>query len=367
MMQHISRMKGNGMRHLRNHKHTNITSNKSQKSAPQLQVEHPILAVMKLGGWELNGSVFRRKSNETEITPWGWKSWNYCICSQCTDAGGRWHGWRADRFVRYPFQSRLIDRYYAPIHLSVPALASIIRQAQQDTTTLNKVAFPHLLHQTWSSHQLPDVFETWSRSWLLQNPSWQYRLWNDTESRQFISDQYSWFLPFYDEYNVIIKRVDAMRIFWMYHFGGVYADLDVVCLRSFEQLLKVHQDVDVLLGSLDVSGVSVEERVPNALIISKPRAQFWLFAMAELVRRVNCANPEFDTGPKLLTSLVRAYGNAQRVRVLNASYFFPINWGNAKWTKIKHEDRKKSRFAYNDSFAFTVTYWTHTWKTWKRH
>ena len=92
-----------------------------------------------------------------------------------------------------------------------------------------------------------------------------------------------------------IKRADAVRIFYMYHFGGIYADLDSVCLRPFETLFAEHRErADVLLGRLKgvdaasladsvplrlresgPSTMAARQGVPNAIMVSKPRARFW--------------------------------------------------------------------------------------------
>lgn len=48
---------------------------------------------------------------------------------------------------------------------------------------------------------------------------WHYWLWDDEENRAFLACHYvyEWFSPHYDEYDHFIKRVDAVRIFYLYH------------------------------------------------------------------------------------------------------------------------------------------------------
>ncbi len=36
---------------------------------------------------------------------------------------------------------------------------------------------PHLLHQTWDSHEVPATFAQWIRSWTKIHPHWEYWLW----------------------------------------------------------------------------------------------------------------------------------------------------------------------------------------------
>lgn len=62
-------------------------------------------------------------------------------------------------------------------------------------------------------------------------------LWTDASSREFIAEHYSWFLDTFDSYTYPIQRADAIRYFVLYHFGGVYIDLDIGCLRRVDPLL----------------------------------------------------------------------------------------------------------------------------------
>ncbi|KAH8711956.1 nucleotide-diphospho-sugar transferase [Phaeosphaeriaceae sp. PMI808] len=69
------------------------------------------------------------------------------------------------------------------------------------------------------------------------NPSYEIRLWNATSAREFLSSEYAWFLPVYDGYRYPIQRIDALKYFVLYHYGGVYMDLDISCRRPLDPLL----------------------------------------------------------------------------------------------------------------------------------
>jgi hypothetical protein len=68
------------------------------------------------------------------------------------------------------------------------------------------------------------------------NPS-EYMLWTDASSRDFIAEHYPWFLQTFDNYRYPIQRADAIRYFVLYHYGGIYMDLDIGCRRSIDPLL----------------------------------------------------------------------------------------------------------------------------------
>lgn len=109
------------------------------------------------------------------------------------------------------------------------------------TTQPHPQCFTRMIHQSWKNSDVPPYMREWSHSWRRRNRHFEYRLWTDEDNRAFIQQHYPWFLPVYDAYGPVdrgIKRADAVRIFYMWHFGGVYADLDSVCLRPFESLFQ---------------------------------------------------------------------------------------------------------------------------------
>jgi mannosyltransferase OCH1-like enzyme len=51
-----------------------------------------------------------------------------------------------------------------------------------------------------------------------------------------VHDTYPRLWPLYRRYPEQIQRVDAARYMLLHHYGGVYADLDIECLRPFDDL-----------------------------------------------------------------------------------------------------------------------------------
>ncbi len=263
-----------------------------------------------------------------------------------------------------PWLPELWNRYYIP--RAVPGLDDLFRVPLR-----RRRAFPRLIHQSYKTAVLPPFFTAWRQSWFDENPQYEYRFWTDDDNRAFIQKEYPWFLAYYDEYNMPIKRADAMRIFYLYHYGGIYADMDMVCVRGFDSLFHAHPGADVILGE-----VSVYEPVGNALIVSRPRASFWLHAMRALVRRMNCYKPEFDTGPWMMDYVLRKQGDP-RVVVLPSTYFYPVDWGSTvsgmsvPWYRLRYWKKRDPNF-FNASFVrlvgsnltYTGTSWAHTWKGW---
>eukprot|EP00041_Stephanoeca_diplocostata_P015820 m.303534 g.303534 ORF g.303534 m.303534 type:complete len:222 (-) comp20168_c0_seq2:813-1478(-) len=107
----------------------------------------------------------------------------------------------------------------------------------------SRANIPRIVHQEWKSHSLYPNQRKWREKCQLINPGWEFRLYNDSENRALLEEHFPWFLPTYDNYPNTINRVDAIRIFYLAKFGGIYMDLDYTCLRPFDDLLKDSQFV----------------------------------------------------------------------------------------------------------------------------
>ena len=122
-------------------------------------------------------------------------------------------------------------------------------------------------------------------------------LWTDADSREFIAKEYPWFLDTFDAYTYPIQRADAIRYFILYHYGGVYLDLDVGCQRPLDRLL-VHP---VILPKTIPVGVS------NDLMFAEKGHPFMAQTIHNLITFdhswvLNYPTVMFSTGPMFLSA-----------------------------------------------------------------
>ncbi|OAQ57479.2 glycosyltransferase [Pochonia chlamydosporia 170] len=99
---------------------------------------------------------------------------------------------------------------------------------------------PRIIHQTFSNNSVP---ENWAHAYyscqeIHKVGNWTHIHWTDDTSRAFLKESYPWFLQVYDRYPYAIQRADAIRYFVLYHFGGIYLDLDIGCRRPPTPLLQ---------------------------------------------------------------------------------------------------------------------------------
>lgn len=96
--------------------------------------------------------------------------------------------------------------------------------------------FPKII---WQTHELPyeqlpnfqkDIIETWKHL----NPGWEHR-YVDAEERSKQVKEYDSLLHSYYLSLGEIHQADIWRLVATYKHGGVYADMDSVCIKSIEK------------------------------------------------------------------------------------------------------------------------------------
>ena len=75
----------------------------------------------------------------------------------------------------------------------------------------------------------------WREECKMLNPCWEFRLWTDGDNLDLVKMSFPELLPTYEGYDVNIKRIDAARYMMLYKYGGVYMDMDLACLRGFNE------------------------------------------------------------------------------------------------------------------------------------
>lgn len=254
---------------------------------------------------------------------------------------------------------------------------------------------PRIIFQTWKTRgDLPANYTYWSATFRYLNPDYEHLLWDDLDNREFIASDFPWFLRYYDGYPREIFRADIVRLFFLYRFGGLYADLDTECLRPLDTVLSGAQ---VILGRMG-DDPHFAHSVPNAMMASAPRQLFWPLAIAMAIERfercgdadtMRALGPEALTGPILVKDAFDFYcandegavrrraarvlqwlggeAIAGKLMLLEPTAWYPLDWNNAIHDLFRREMLAK-HFIPTPELArrlfpksSLVTYWTHSW------
>jgi inositol phosphorylceramide mannosyltransferase catalytic subunit len=181
------------------------------------------------------------------------------------------------------------------------------------------------IHQMWKTPKLPAGVKTYQLSWKKHHPNWAYVFWTDSAIQEFLSTEFSWFLPIYNTYPYDIQRVDAARYFILYTFGGIYADIDY----------EVFAPVDECCKSYDVALINKFNRtVSNFLMYSEMRSRFFYHVIGRLeiahqhtnYAALACQDAVFQTtGPTFLTDCLLSFVDRRSVGEFDHREFDPYN------------------------------------------
>jgi hypothetical protein len=127
-------------------------------------------------------------------------------------------------------------------------------------------AIPLILHQIWyqGESQLPDKYRRYRASWQRHHPAWRCILWDAASLRAHVATYCPDFLPIYDGFGRDIQRMDSARYCLLDTVGGLYADMDIECLRPVDELLSGRELI-----------LSETDGYNNALMGSTPGHALW--------------------------------------------------------------------------------------------
>ena len=103
---------------------------------------------------------------------------------------------------------------------------------------------PKIIHQTWKTEELPPIMKYIyaENVKLLKSKGYEFKLWSDKEITDLINSYYPDFFEIYSFARTGVQRGDISRIIILYHYGGIYIDLDVLVMRDFAELLDMSKD-----------------------------------------------------------------------------------------------------------------------------
>jgi mannosyltransferase OCH1-like enzyme len=111
--------------------------------------------------------------------------------------------------------------------------------------------FPKLIWQTYKSEtELPSESGNCIRSWLDQNPTWEHHFCSDEDILEFFSTFYEGrLLDLYQAMPLGVMKADLWRYAVIHEFGGIYADIDTVCLAPLDEWLDLEHGKGLQVAS----------------------------------------------------------------------------------------------------------------------
>lgn len=148
-------------------------------------------------------------------------------------------------------------------------------------------AFPKIIWQThkWEYKDLPEIYKKTSKTWQVMNPDWEYRYVPNDQMRQYLEHLDSpALLRFFDSKQDILTKSDIWREAMVYEYGGLWADLDSVCMFPIDRIVEKNKDKEMICSypfpkfqmdeNNNYSGLGLEESLQR--LLSGKEFGYWI-------------------------------------------------------------------------------------------
>lgn len=198
------------------------------------------------------------------------------------------------------------------------------------------ICVPKIIHQLWKDNNIPEHLRLMQKSVLNNHPTYEYKLWTDELLIEFIRQFYPNILDYYQTgIEHIIQQIDFVRLLLLYHYGGVYIDIDSFCINPVDDILnypcsfintKKHEAFSDNYYPLVLNNAFIAAEKDNHFI------QQILIHIIEYNDPVNykeyCSfNPAYtkilkSAGPLCITDVYLNYSFKSCINLLSSDYYF---------------------------------------------
>ena len=225
---------------------------------------------------------------------------------------------------------------------------------------------PKIIHQIWfqeKTHQklcidnlsVPLKIKKNIREIIKLNSEYKYYLWNKEKIINLIKNYYPKYYQLYLDCKYMIQRIDLAKYLIIYHYGGIYIDIDCKPIKSFDNFFSKFNDHKLLFVSKTPRFNNLENYfvklvydfktdnyfINNGIIISPKNHHFLKYLLNRIDTYFYKNNDKlyiskiFNTfGPSTFTNLILEHKND--IMILDNKYFEPC-YGKDITCKISEE------------------------------
>lgn len=146
---------------------------------------------------------------------------------------------------------------------------------EKDLVLNNKIYKLNNFVQTY--HSIDNIVKTSKDSYLNYNSFLNYNFFNNERCKKFILNNFdNDLLTVYNKIKPKAFKADLFRYCYLYIRGGIYADIDTICLNNLDEILNINNDIVLVRERTNIPGFF------QAFIISKPKQKLFLNAINKI-------------------------------------------------------------------------------------
>jgi hypothetical protein len=142
---------------------------------------------------------------------------------------------------------------------------------------------PKLIFQTWVKKIVSEEFQKIINTWKDNNKDYKYSLYDNSECDEFIKNNFP--NDVYVAYNKIIPgayKADLWRYCILYKYGGIYADIDTLCIGKIDDFLD--EDIEYAVSiDFNTNAKEGKHNLFNTFIAIIPNSEIMLNCIKRIV------------------------------------------------------------------------------------
>jgi mannosyltransferase OCH1-like enzyme len=215
---------------------------------------------------------------------------------------------------------------------------------------------PPIIHFIWLGSSVPEKVKAAIESWRNKHSGWEIMIWTDSEVNHFHWSCDHSQLGF-EQADTWAEKADILRLELLYQFGGIYSDTDVLCFKSFNDL--IHHDI-VFFAGLEMNLIWKDPLYIGTAVLGAIKGSSIIKYCIDNYKTKEDA-PElgiiFRAGPGLASCACREAlmsDSKDHILILPCSYLYPLPYFN-RWIS----DEETSNYIAPESF--TLHLWDGSW------
>lgn len=205
---------------------------------------------------------------------------------------------------------------------------------------------PKKIHYCWFGHKpFPKSIKKCISTWNYHLSDYEIKLWdekNSPMSHLYIQQAYK-----EKKYAFV---ADYVRLWALYHEGGIYLDTDVYIIKNFNILL----NEEVFFGFERQANDYI-----NGAIIGAEAYNDFIYKLLCTYDNLKFENYNIDNLkiPEIITKTYSTYDNNDTIKIFPYDYFYPFPY---------EKRHKKNEFlSYKTEHTFAIHLWDFSWFNWK--
>lgn len=226
------------------------------------------------------------------------------------------------------------------------------------------MSIPKIIHQIWFQGEdfIPKHLVNYQNSWKEKNQDYQYMFWDMNSIKDLIKQaNVVWITETYDNFPLMIQKIDFAKYIILYLIGGIYIDMDMKCLKPLNSLLELPNmnNKKVLLSNLTfdfiqrvifllTGNLNIRNIVNNGIIMCEAKHEIILNTIKYVYQnkdnffknKSNFLYIFYSTGPLALSNALIDYTNKNKnkldeIEILHQDYFEGCDLGDIKNNNCK--------------------------------